>query len=334
MVVSSSSSSVASSSSSSSSLLELYKDTPIKIGVIGGTGLYNLEGLELKHKDYIQTPWGRTSSQVRIFRFASTHVAFIARHGDNHEFSPSEVPVRANIAALKLLGVEVIVAYSAVGSLREEIVPGHFVLPDQLIDRTKGIRPSTYFEGTGIVAHAGFADPFHNGLAQLIKDAADTLNGEDANQQQLVVHAEKTVIVMEGPAFSTRAESRMYRSWGGDIINMSALPESKLAREAEIAYQMICMSTDYDCWRTESGSTAEGDVTVQHVMQTMKQNAHNANRLVGKVLPLLDAALRSNDAKYHLGDIKGSMEFSIMAGKEARQSERAAILRTIYPNYF
>jgi len=194
------------------------------------------------------TPWGVPSSPINIFEHPSPTsgklipIAFVARHGIHHQYAPHEVPARANIAALKALGVRTIVAFSAVGSLQEAIKPRDFVVPDQIIDRTKGIRPFTFFEG-GIVGHVPFADPFDESLAKVVRKCGHGLEGEG-----VILHERGTLVVMEGPQFSTRAESKLYRSWGGSCINMSALPEAKLAREAEIAYQMICMSTDYDCW--------------------------------------------------------------------------------------
>lgn len=232
--------------------------------------------------------------------------------------TPTEVPVRANIAALKSLGVEAILAFSAVGSLREEIPPCDFVLPDQLIDRTKGLRPSTFFEN-GLVAHAGFADPFHEGIADLVYKYRDVL-------QNATLHRNKTAVCMEGPAFSTRAESHLYRSWGADIINMSALPEAKLAREAEIAYQMVCMSTDYDCWRVE-----EESVTVETVMQNMVNNSANARHLLNAVLPELDQLVRSNGL---IPNLKGSMKFSGMTSREKRNPETVQKLEFLLPGYF
>lgn len=227
--------------------------------------------------------------------------------------------MRANIAALKHLGVEAIVAFSAVGSLREEIPPCDFVLPDQLIDRTRGLRPSTYF-GEGLVAHAGFADPFHKGIADLVAAQAHVL------EHNSKIHRNKTAVCMEGPAFSTRAESHMYRSWGGDVINMSALPEAKLAREAEIAYQMVCMSTDYDCWRVE-----EEAVTVETVMQNMVNNSSNAKTLLMAVLPSLEDAVAKGTLEPSL---KGSMKFSGMTAKEKRNPETVQKLEYILPGYF
>ena len=238
------------------------------------------------------------------------------------------MPVRANIAALKKLGVKAILAFSAVGSLREEIPPCDFVLPEQLIDRTRGLRPSTFF-GEGVVAHAGFADPFHKGIADIVYAQKGVLVNS-------VLHQNKTAVCMEGPAFSTRAESHMYRSWGADIINMSALPEAKLAREAEIAYQMVCMSTDYDCWRAD-----EESVTVSTVMQNMVNNNANAHKLMMAVLPKLDSAVREGTLK---PDLEGSMKFSIMTNGESLDSQDSQMnvshketkekLRYILPEYF
>jgi 5'-methylthioadenosine phosphorylase len=312
---------------------------PVKLAIIGGSGLYKLEGLEVLEEVNPTTPWGQPSSPITIAQTQDGHrVAFLARHGNGHALNPSEVPFRANIAALKGIGVEAILAFSAVGSLQEEIRPGDFILPDQLIDRTKGIRPSTFFEN-GAPAHAPFADPFHAGLAELVaRQAARTL-------PNLKIHREKTLICMEGPAFSTRAESRLYRSWGGDVINMSAVPEAKLAREAEIAYQMICMSTDYDCWRVDGE-----DVTVQSVMKTMAENSQNARLLLHALLPGVNSAIDVDatvivfDAvtatapvfpKHHLlGEIKGCMKYACMTRPEIMPTEIRAALRYILPNYF
>ncbi|KAI9259894.1 nucleoside phosphorylase domain-containing protein [Sporodiniella umbellata] len=292
----------------------------IKIAVIGGSGLYNLEGLEVIEEVNPETPWGFPSDKIVISRTPSGNkIAFLARHGRGHYLTPSEVPVRANIAALKSLGVEVILAFSAVGSLREEIPPCDFVLPSQLIDRTRGFRPSTFF-GEGLVAHAVFADPFHAGLAQLVAKHADSL------EFGAKLHQDKTAVCMEGPAFSTRAESHMYRSWGGDVINMSALPESKLAREAEIQYQMVCMSTDYDCWRVD-----EEAVTVETVMHNMGNNGKNAKNLLHAVLPDLEKAVQESSL---LPDYKGSMKFAVMTAPEKRNPETVAKLEYLLPGYY
>lgn len=178
-------------------------------------------------------PWGKPSSPITIAQGAGgTHVAFIARHGVGHSISPSSVPSRANIAALKSLGVRLVVAFSAVGSLREEIRPGDFVLPSQIIDRTKGVRPASFFDGLSVVAHAQFGDPFANKLVRFLEERVKIALDKEGRDVRL--HTDKCIVCMEGPQFSTRAESKMYRAWGGDIINMSVLPEAKLAREAEL----------------------------------------------------------------------------------------------------
>ncbi|KAI7872817.1 nucleoside phosphorylase domain-containing protein [Spinellus fusiger] len=292
----------------------------VKIAVIGGSGLYNLEELEFVAEVNPETPWGFASDKIIISKLPSgTKIAFLARHGRGHYLLPSEVPVRANIAALKHLGVEAILAFSAVGSLREEIPPCDFVLPDQLIDRTRDRETNTFFGG-GVVAHTGFAEPFHAGIADLISSHKDVL---DFNSK---IHKNKTAVCMEGPAFSTRAESHMYRAWGGDIINMSALPEAKLAREAEIAYQLVCMSTDYDCWRID-----EESVTVETVMQNMVNNGANAKRLLTAVLPDLDKAVRENTLK---PCFKGTMKFAGMTAKEKRNPETVEKLNYILPGYY
>lgn len=183
-------------------------------------------------------PWGFPSSPITISALPSgTQIAFLARHGTGHTIHPSSVPARANIAALKSLGVRAILAFSAVGSLREEIAPGSFVLPSQIIDRTKGVRPASFFEGTTIVAHAAFGDPFSRGLVKWLEERVGKVLEEEGRGVKLFT--DKCIVCMEGPQFSTRAESVMYRQWGGDLINMSVLPEAKLAREAEIRYDFV-----------------------------------------------------------------------------------------------
>jgi len=240
----------------------------VKVAIIGGSGLYDI-GLEIEDEFYPETPWGNPSDKIIVGRYNQVPVAFLARHGRGHFLNPTEVPVRANIAALKKLGVGQIIAFSAVGSLREEIAPRHFILPSQIIDRTKS-RPSTFFED-GLVVHAMFGDPFSSSLSDLIWSKHSVLD--------IPFHRDRTLICMEGPAFSTRAESLMYRQWGADIINMSVLPEAKLAREAEISYQMVCMSTDYDCWKIE-----EEPVTVEMVISNLNANAQNARKLVMELI--------------------------------------------------
>ena len=249
-------------------------------------------------------------------------VAFLSRHGLSHELAPHEVKNQANIAALRHLGVRTIIAFSAVGSLQEEVRPRDFVVPDQVIDRTKGIRPFTYFE-KGMVGHVGFGDPFDIKLAELVRKCGHSLEGEG-----VTLHDKGTIICMEGPQFSTRAESNMYRSWGGTVINMSALPEAKLAREAEIAYQMICMSTDYDCWHV-----SEGDVTVEMVMGNMKANAENARRFVGAVLDELSKEeYKDLVAAKHL---EGQMKFAgSITAAPGRSQEAQKKIGWLFPGYF
>lgn len=218
-------------------------------------------------------------------------IAFLSRHGLHHEYAPHEVPNRANIAALRKIGVRTIIAFSAVGSLREEIAPCDFVIPDQIIDRTKGVRPWTFFEN-GFVGHAGFGDPFDPELCKVIgrclsassASKSDGQSGSDLASQGLRVHDKGILICMEGPQFSTRAESNLYRSWGGSVINMSAVPEAKLAAEAEISYAMVCMATDYDCWRVDASGAGEGGVHVEMVMHNMKKNGQMAKTVAGVLI--------------------------------------------------
>ncbi|KAJ3317323.1 hypothetical protein HDU76_001231 [Blyttiomyces sp. JEL0837] len=293
-----------------------------KIAIIGGSGLYALEGLTVLGEVNPLTPWGYPSDKIVISQTPTgIKVAFLARHGRGHYLNPSEVPARANIAALKHLGVETIIAFSAVGSLREEIAPRDFVIPSQIIDRTKGIRPSTFFEG-GITAHAMFADPFDESLAAIISECAAKAC------PSVKFHTNKTLVCMEGPAFSTRAESHLYRSWGCDIINMSVVPEAKLAREAEIAYQMVCMSTDYDCWRVD-----EEAVTVEKVMGNMGANAATAKDLLKVLIPELEVRLKENAVEGVL-KIRGTMKFSGVTDPAKRPAATVEKLHYLLPEYF
>ncbi|KAB8345982.1 hypothetical protein FH972_023034 [Carpinus fangiana] len=302
-------------------------DGPVRIAVIGGTGLQSLPGFTLVATLNPTTPWGTPSSPISILHHPSPSggapvpVAFISRHGLHHQFAPHEVPARANIAALRKLGVRSLVAFSAVGSLQEHIKPRDFVVPDQIIDRTKGIRPFTFFEG-GMVGHHMFADPFDNALGKVVRTCGHALAGDG-----VILHDEGTLICMEGPQFSTRAESKLYRAWGGSVINMSALPEAKLAREAEISYQMICMSTDYDCWHPS------GDVTVEMVMSNMKANADNARLFVGAVLDELSKEEYKDlvEAKHFEGHSKFA---GSMTGPEGRSKEALEKLEWLFPGYF
>ncbi len=236
-----------------------------KIGVIGGTGLYDIEELTDIEEVNIDTPFGRPSDAITIGRLEETSVAFLPRHGKGHRISPTELPVRANIYALKSLGVEHIIAVNSAGSFKKEIEPGHLLIPDQIIDRTRG-RVSSFFSD-GIVAHIPFAEPFCPTLCRVLYQSAQETGAS--------VHPKGTFVVMEGPAFSTRAESRLYRSWGADIIGMTALPEAKLAREAEICYAIIGCVTDYDSWMERSEP-----VTVDAILNVLRQNINTARKII------------------------------------------------------
>jgi 5'-methylthioadenosine phosphorylase len=240
------------------------------IGVIGGSGLYELEGLEQIEEVTLDTPFGKPSDAFVTGTLNGVRMAFLPRHGRGHRYLPSEVNYQANIYGMKQLGVTRIISVSAVGSLKEEIVPGHIVIPDQFIDRTKGVRHSTFF-GSGIVAHVGFADPTCACLSDKLFRAAQTAGA--------LTHKGGTYICMEGPAFSTRAESYLYRSMGGDIIGMTNLTEAKLAREAEICYGVIALSTDYDCWH----ETHEA-VTVEAILEIMHRNVAMSREIIRQVM--------------------------------------------------
>ena len=281
------------------------------IAFIGGSGLYDIEGAKLIERLDIDTPWGKPSDKIDIVDIDGTTIAFLPRHGKGHVLAPHQLNSRANIAALKMIGIEQIIAFSAVGSLKQEIAPLDFVLPDQIIDRTKG-RDTTFFEN-GITAHIGFADPFCSRLHDIILPAAKELG--------LRIHTGETLIVMEGPAFSTRAESRLYRSWGAGIINMSTIPEAKLAREAEMCYAVICMSTDYDCWHE-----TEEDVSVDLVINNLNTNSKNAKNLV-KIL----AGKLGKERRCGCGE---ASKFAVITAPEKRDKEQAKKLSAILPEYF
>ena len=242
------------------------------VGVIGGSGLYQMQGLEKIREVEVKTPFGKPSDKLVKAVLGPAEVVFLPRHGKGHRWLPTEVNFRANIFAMKKLGVERIISVSAVGSLREEIAPGHVVVPDQFIDRTTQ-RPSTFF-GRGIVAHVSFADPFCRELSAKLADAA--------TQTGARVHSRGTYLCMEGPQFSTRAESRLYRDWGADVIGMTNLQEAKLAREAEICFGTLALATDYDCW-----NQAAGDVVIEHVLQVLQQNVALAQTTIRRVVETL-----------------------------------------------
>jgi 5'-methylthioadenosine phosphorylase len=236
-----------------------------RIGVIGGTGLYNIEGITDVKEVYPNTPFGKPSDAIMMGKLGGVGIAFLPRHGKGHRISPTEVPSRANIYALKSLGVEFIISSNSCGSFKEELKPGHLLIPDQIIDRTRG-RISTFFSG-GIVAHIAFADPFCPVLSDIVYQAA--------KESEATVHRGGTFIAMEGPAFSTRAEARLYKAWGADVLGMTVLPEAKLAREAEICYASIACITDYDSWRESSEA-----VSVATILATMRNNIDFAKKTI------------------------------------------------------
>ncbi len=236
-----------------------------EIGIIGGSGLYAMPGLTDVHEVTLETPFGAPSDAFILGNLEGRKVAFLARHGRGHRILPSELNFRANIYAMKMLGVERILSLSAVGSLKEEHKPTDFVIPDQFIDRTFA-RVGTFF-GEGIVAHVGFGDPVCKVVGDALQQACEAAKVE--------CHRPGTYVCMEGPQFSTRAESNLYRSWGADVIGMTNLQEAKLAREAEICYATVAMVTDYDCWRE-----GHDDVTVEQIVAVLHQNAANAAQVV------------------------------------------------------
>lgn len=245
---------------------------PVKIGIIGGSGLYEMEALKDIEEVPMNTPFGSASDAAIIGTLEGTRVAFLARHGRHHSLMPSEIPFRANIYALKKLGVDYIISASAVGSLKEEVKPLDMVVPDQFIDRTQH-RMSSFF-GEGIVAHIAFGEPVCDRLAEILSDAVASLNLPEVN-----LHRGGTYVCMEGPAFSTQAESNLYRSWGASIIGMTNLTEAKLAREAEIAYATLALVTDYDCWHPMHES-----VTVEMILEHLHANAANAQKVIQEVV--------------------------------------------------
>lgn len=242
--------------------------TEVKIGIIGGSGLYKMDALKNVEEIEIDTPFGSPSDAFILGDLEGTKVAFLARHGRNHTLLPSELPFRANIYGMKKLGVEYLISASAVGSLKSEVKPLDMVVPDQFIDRTKH-RISTFF-GEGIVAHIAFGDPVCKNLANVLTEAIASLNLPDVSS-----HQGGTYVCMEGPAFSTKAESNLYRSWDATVIGMTNLPEAKLAREAEIAYATLALVTDYDCWHPDHDS-----VTVEMVVGNLQRNAINAQKVI------------------------------------------------------
>jgi len=282
------------------------------VGVIGGSGLYGMEGLQDVEEIVVPTPFGDPSDAILSGVLDGVRLFFIPRHGRGHRFTPSEVPYRANVWALKALGADWCISVSAVGSLRKKVHPGHVVVPDQFIDRTKGVRASSFF-GQGIVGHVAFGDPISPVLAGILATAADEVGAK--------VHVGGTYVCMEGPQFSTRAESELYRSWGARVIGMTNLPEAKLAREAEIAYATLALVTDFDCWHPEHDS-----VTVEQVVATLNANVALARQIVARAAPRVPEALDPL--------VDGAARFAVMTAPDRIPEDRREALRPILGKYW
>lgn len=281
------------------------------IGVIGGSGLYEIEGLTDIEEVRLDTPFGDPSDLFITGMLEGVKMVFLPRHGRGHRLLPSEVPYRANIYGMKKLGVQRIISVSAVGSMKEEIVPGHIVIPDQFFDRTQGRRASTFF-GQGVAGHVQFADPVCPELSGVLFDA-----GQRAGA---TVHKGGTYICIEGPNFSTRAESTIYRSWGVDIIGMTNIPEARLAREAEICYGTVALATDYDCWHD-----GHDDVTVEAVLAIIKQNVTMARNIIKQAVCALSA-----EASCECGE---ALKFAIMTDRSLIPEQTRTDLEPILGKY-
>ncbi|HIK41428.1 S-methyl-5'-thioadenosine phosphorylase [Thermoleptolyngbya sp. M55_K2018_002] len=288
--------------------------TDVRIGIIGGSGLYKMDVLKDVREVEVDTPFGKPSDALIVGTLEGTPVAFLARHGRNHTLLPSELPFRANIYAMKSLGVEYLISASAVGSLQAEAKPLDMVLPDQFIDRTKG-RVSTFF-GEGIVAHIAFGDPVCKNLAAVLGEAIASLD-----LPNVALHRGGTYVCMEGPAFSTRAESNLYRSWGATVIGMTNLPEAKLAREAEIAYATLALVTDYDCWHPDHDS-----VTVDMVISNLTKNAVNAQRVIQETVRRLAQNPPPSEAHH-------ALKYAILTPLDKAPPETKAKLELLLKKY-
>ncbi len=283
-----------------------------EIGIIGGSGLYNMDGLTEVEELAVETPFGAPSEVFLLGKLEGRSVAFLARHGKGHRILPSELNFKANIYAMKSLGVTSILSVSAVGSLKEEHKPTDFVIPDQFIDRTFD-RTATFF-GDGVVGHVGFGDPVCGVVSEVFAKACAEVG--------VVGKLGGTYVCMEGPQFSTKAESRLYRSWGADVIGMTNLQEAKLAREAEISYATLAMVTDYDCWF--EGHDA---VTVDQVIAVMHQNSGNAQKVVKAAVRLMPADLSASPAQT-------AAKFAIMTDRAAIPAETKKKLDLLYGKYW
>ena len=282
--------------------------TPV-IGIIGGSGVYDVAGLQDKAWRRVETPWGDPSDELLFGTIEDVRCVFLPRHGRGHSLSPTHLNYRANIDALKRSGVTDVISLSAVGSLREDLPPGHFVIVDQFIDRSFA-REKSFF-GRGCVAHVSVADPVCPRLGDALEQSARSLG--------LPVHRGGTYLVMEGPQFSTRAESELYRGWGCSVIGMTNMPEAKLAREAELCYATVAMVTDYDCWHDEHAA-----VTVDAVIKVMTENAENARSLVRAVVPGLGAVRGPCPA-----GCDRALEFAVVTSPEKREPGLMAKLEAV-----
>jgi 5'-methylthioadenosine phosphorylase len=287
----------------------------IAIGVIGGSGLYNMAELTDKTTIEVDTPFGKPSAPIVVGTLRGKRVAFLARHGLGHSLLPSEIPYRANIYALKSLGVRFILAANACGSLKDEYEPGHLVLPTQLFDNTKSERGGRSFFGNGIVGHVGVADPFSPELSQIVLSAAH----EEVADATL--HHGGTFIIIEGPRFSTRGESEIFRSWGCSLIGMTTCPEAFLAREAEIAYVTLAHITDYDVWHTSAEP-----VTVEMVMTTMQRNITHVQQIIAATVSRIDPA--ADIAAHH------ALDNTVMTTPERIAPEAKSTLRLLLGNRY
>jgi 5'-methylthioadenosine phosphorylase len=283
-----------------------------EIGIIGGSGLYNMDGLTEVHEERVETPFGEPSEVFLLGKLEGRDVAFLARHGKGHRILPSELNFKANIYAMKKLGVTSILSVSAVGSLKEEHKPTDFVIPDQFIDRTFD-RKTTFF-GNGVVGHVAFGDPVCAVVSEVFAKACEEVG--------VVGKRGGTYVCMEGPQFSTKAESRLYRSWGADVIGMTNLQEAKLAREAEISYATLAMVTDYDCWF--EGHDA---VTVDQVIAVMHQNSGNAQKVVKAAVRLMPKDLRDAPAQ-------SAAKFAIMTDRAVIPAETKKKLDLLFGKYW
>lgn len=286
-----------------------------KIGIIGGSGLYKMDALKNVQEVNLSTPFGDPSDVLIVGELEQATVAFLARHGRNHHLLPTELPFRANIHAMKQLGVEYIISASAVGSLKEETKPLDMVVPDQFIDRTKS-RSSTFF-GDGLIAHIAFGDPICPNLANVLADAVESLNLSRSN-----LHRGGTYVCMEGPAFSTKAESNLYRSWGATVIGMTNLTEAKLAREAEIAYATLALVTDYDCWHPD-----HDNVTVEMIIGNLQCNAVNAQLAIKETVKRLNAAPPESIAH-------SALKYAILTPADQIPQATKARLKLLIQKYF